>query len=58
MNGRRLYFDGKAGQLFGHYIKWWLLSIVTLTVYIWFIPNRLRNWKAKHTHIEKEYELC
>ena len=58
LDGRRVYFDGKAGQLFGHYIKWWLLSIVTLTVYIWFIPNRLRNWKAKHTHIEKEYELC
>lgn len=58
LDGRRLIFDGKASQLFGHYILWWLLSIVTLTVYVWFIPNRLRNWKAKHTRMETEYELC
>lgn len=58
LDGKRLYFDGKAKQLFGKYIVWWLLSIVTLTIYAWFIPNRFNSWKAKHTFIEKEYELC
>lgn len=57
LDGRRLTFDGKGAQLFGHYIKWWLLSVVTLGIYAWFIPNRLRAWKAKHTHYENEYEL-
>lgn len=57
LDGRRLTFDGKGAQLFGHYIKWWLLSVVTLGIYAWFIPNRLRAWKAKHTHCENEYEL-
>lgn len=57
LDGRRLTFDGKGAQLFGNYIKWWLLSVVTLSIYAWFIPNRLRAWKAKHTHYENEYEL-
>lgn len=57
LDGRRLTFDGKGVQLFGNYIKWWLLSVVTLGIYAWFIPNRLRAWKAKHTHYENEYEL-
>lgn len=57
LDGRRLTFDGKGAQLFGNYIKWWLLSVITFSIYAWFIPNRLRAWKAKHTHYENEYEL-
>ena len=57
LDGRRLTFDGKGAQLFGNYIKWWLLSVVTFSIYAWFIPNRLRAWKVKHTHYENEYEL-
>lgn len=58
LDGRRLSFDGKAVQLLGKYVVWLLLSVVTLGVYAWFIPNRLNKWKAKHTRITEGYELC
>ena len=32
-DGKRLVFDGKGGQLFGLYIKWLLLSVITLGIY-------------------------
>lgn len=58
LDGRRLRFDGKAAQLLGKYVVWLLLSVVTLSVYAWFIPNRFNKWKAKHTRISEGYELC
>ena len=52
INGRRLIFDGKISQLYGLYIKWILLSIITLTIYYWFcVPISLQKWQTKHTHI-------
>lgn len=53
INGRRLVFDGNGAQLFGRFIIWLLLSIVTLGIY--FIVKgsiALRAWKTKHTHFE------
>jgi uncharacterized membrane protein YjgN (DUF898 family) len=29
IDGRRLKFDGTAVQLFGNWIKWWILTIIT-----------------------------
>jgi uncharacterized membrane protein YjgN (DUF898 family) len=50
VEGRRLKFSGSAGALFGHYIIWWLLSIITLTLYAWIgMPVALLRWKAKNT---------
>lgn len=53
INGRRLVFDGKARQLFGNYIKWVLLSIITLGIYF-LIKGRLLiiEWQTKHIHFE------
>lgn len=51
-DGRRLAFDGKAGQLFGKYIIWVLLSVVTLGIYaLLAMPVNLARWRAEHTHI-------
>ena len=33
IDGKRLVFDGTGGQLFGNYIKWFLLTIITLGIY-------------------------
>ena len=33
IEGRRIAFDGTGGQLFGNYIKWFLLTIITLGIY-------------------------
>lgn len=50
INGHRLYFDGKAIQLFGNWIKWFLLSFITLGIYLFWVSIALRKWKTKHTH--------
>ena len=50
IDGRRLYFDGTALQLFGKWILWLLLSIVTFGIFLFWVGIALRKWKAKHTH--------
>lgn len=42
-------FDGKATQLFGNWIKWWLLTLVTLGIYGFWLGIKLKQWKVKHT---------
>ena len=50
IDGRRLRFDGTGGQLFGNWIKWFLLTIVTLGIYSFWVMPKMLNWIAKHTH--------
>ena len=55
IDGKRLYFDGTAMQLFGHWIKWLLLTIITLG--IWFLveyPFATMDYKTyPHTFIKR-----
>ncbi|HDU8533600.1 TPA: DUF898 family protein, partial [Enterococcus faecalis] len=39
-----------AMQLFGHWIKWLLLTIITLGIYGFWLNIRLQQWITKHTH--------
>lgn len=50
VEGKRLYFDGSAIGLFGNWIKWLLLTIVTLGIYGFWLNIKLMQWKTKHTH--------
>ena len=50
IEGRRLEFDGTAIQLFGNWIKWLLLTIVTFGIYGFWVSIKLRQWKTMHTH--------
>ena len=50
IDGRRLTFDGNGGQLFGNYIKWFLLTIVTLGIYGFWLSIKMKQWVVKHTH--------
>jgi uncharacterized membrane protein YjgN (DUF898 family) len=53
IEGKRLKFDGTGGQLFGKYIIWFLLSIITLGIYaVFFLPVRMQQWVTKHTFFE------
>lgn len=52
IDGRRVVFDGKGIQLFGKYLLWLLLCIVTLLIYSLWINVRLRKWITQHTHLE------
>jgi uncharacterized membrane protein YjgN (DUF898 family) len=51
IDGNRLEFRGSGIGLFGKWIKWWALSVVTLGIYsFWVIPD-LNKWKASNTFI-------
>lgn len=52
VDGRRLRFDGNGAQLFGNWIKWFLLTIVTCGIYSFWVTPRLYKWIASHTHFE------
>ena len=53
IDGRRIYFDGNAAQLFGNWIKWILLTIVTFGIYSILIPIRKQAWIVKHQSFVK-----
>ena len=53
IDGNQLVFDGTGGQLFGNYIKWFLLTLVTLGIYGFWLNIKMQQWVTKHTHIAK-----
>ena len=56
IDGSKLYFDGTGAQLFGKYIIWWLLSIITFGIYALFVPVKIKKWITSHTHLMKVSE--
>lgn len=48
IDGRRLRFTGSAVGLFGQWIKWWVLVVVTLGVYSFWVYPRLLRWTIEH----------
>lgn len=53
INGRRLAFDGTGSQLFGNFLVWMLLSLITFGIYFMTLGKmKLIAWKTKHTHFE------
>ena len=49
VDGHRMRFSGSAIGLFGNWIKWLLLSIVTLGIYGFWVAIKLEDWKVKNT---------
>ncbi len=54
INGKKQYFDGKGSQLFGHYMLWLLLSVVTFGVFSYAMPAKIHAFIIEHTHFEGE----
>lgn len=53
VNGMRLTFDGKGMQLFGRFMLWTLLSVITLGIYYaFFMSVAVEKWKVNHTHFD------
>jgi uncharacterized membrane protein YjgN (DUF898 family) len=46
---RRLSFNGNGTQLFGKFIIWYLLTIVTLGIYGFWLSIKLKKWVTEHT---------
>ena len=51
IDGRQVIFDGTGGQLFGNYIKWFLLTIITVGIYGFWLDIKMKKWVVKHTHL-------
>ncbi|GAB3794813.1 DUF898 family protein [Humibacter antri] len=49
IDGQQLVFTGSAVGLFGHWIKWLLLSIVTFGIYLFWVGPRLQRWVTVNT---------
>lgn len=49
INGRRLEFFGSAGGLFGRWLLWLLLIIITLGICSFWVHPRLTKWKVEQT---------
>jgi uncharacterized membrane protein YjgN (DUF898 family) len=49
IEGRQLVFVGSAWGLFGHWLKWFVLIIITLGIYSFWVAPRLYRWKWENT---------
>lgn len=49
IDGRQLVFTGTGGGLFGLWIKWFLLIVITLGIYGFWVAPRIAKWKWEHT---------
>lgn len=59
IDGKQLAFDGKGGQLFGNYLKWFFLTIITLGIYSFWLSIKMKAWVVSHTHFAQvPQEIC
>jgi uncharacterized membrane protein YjgN (DUF898 family) len=56
--GQRLIFTGSGSGigLFGLWIKWFLLSIITLGIYSFWVAPRIQQWKVEHTDFDPTWQ--
>ena len=54
IEGRRLKFTGSAGGLLGTWIICILLSIITLGIYAFYVPIKIKRWREANTFFEDE----
>lgn len=57
IDGKQLVFDGTGGQLFLQYLKWVLLTIVTLGIYSLWLGIKMKKWVVAHTHTIENAEV-
>jgi uncharacterized membrane protein YjgN (DUF898 family) len=52
INGHRLIFVGSAVGLFGNWLKWLLLMIVTVGIYGFWVAPRMQKWIVENTDFD------
>jgi uncharacterized membrane protein YjgN (DUF898 family) len=53
IDGFPLVFTGSATALFGLWIKWFLLIVVTFGIYLFWVGPRIASWKWEHTDFDR-----
>ncbi|MEM7574495.1 MAG: hypothetical protein AAF433_16445 [Bacteroidota bacterium] len=51
VEGRRLIFKGEGSALFGKWILWWFLTLITLGLYGLIVWPRYQRWITENTAI-------
>jgi uncharacterized membrane protein YjgN (DUF898 family) len=54
IDGEPLVFTGSATGLFGQWVKWLLLCIVTLGIYSFWVAPRLQAWVTTNTEFARQ----
>jgi hypothetical protein len=54
IDGKRFVFDGHGGEFIGRWILYVFLFLVTVGVFGFWIPKKLRDWRLSHTHSAPE----
>lgn len=49
IEGRQLVFTGTGVGLFGLWIKWFLLIVITVGIYGFWVAPQIAKWKWEHT---------
>lgn len=49
LHGRPLHFKGTGIGLFGLWIKWLFLIVITLGIYSFWVAPRITRWKIENT---------
>jgi len=49
IEGKRLRFTGTAMGLFGNWIKWLFLTVITFGIYGFWVNIAIKKWKVAHT---------
>lgn len=55
VRGHRLIFVGGGVQLFGLWVKWFLLIIVTLGIYGFWVAPRIQKWVVENTDFDPQF---
>ena len=52
IEGRRLKYVGSGTSLFLHYIKWFILTIITFGIYGFWLYIKMLEWRTENTVFE------
>ncbi|WP_291990502.1 DUF898 family protein [Luteitalea sp.] len=52
IDGRRLTFVGTGMSLFGYWLKWLVLMVITLGIYSFWVAPRVTQWVVENTDFE------
>ncbi|MFA9430752.1 DUF898 family protein [Egicoccus sp. AB-alg2] len=55
VNGHRLIFLGTGTGLFGHWLKWFALTVITLGVYSFWVIPRVHRWIVENTDFDPAF---
>ena len=56
IEGHRLIFFGSAVGLFGQFVKWWLLTIITIGIYSFWVIPRMTKWVVENTDFDPAWQ--